>query len=200
MSIYFFFFSSRRRHTRWNCDWSSDVCSSDLSSSTMRTLRWRCSRARSGESSLIAASWAAVIAPDMARPPPDRLRLRRRSIPRQPKREARPAPGLALDPDPAAVGLDQVPANDEAEPAPSLDGLPRAGLAELLEEEGLFVGRDAGARVVDRDLDLVAGLGHLDPDRASLRGELERVGEQIHQDLIEAARVRRHPHGGARAP
>src|SRR3989338_6308017 len=26
-------FSSRRRHTRWNCDWSSDVCSSDLSAS-----------------------------------------------------------------------------------------------------------------------------------------------------------------------
>src|SRR6266481_5611002 len=25
-----FFFSRRRRHTRWNCDWSSDVCSSDL--------------------------------------------------------------------------------------------------------------------------------------------------------------------------
>src|SRR6266568_5455548 len=25
-----FFFSSRRRHTRWNCDWSSDVSSSDL--------------------------------------------------------------------------------------------------------------------------------------------------------------------------
>src|SRR5439155_17306618 len=27
---YFFFFSSRRRHTRWPRDWSSDVCSSDL--------------------------------------------------------------------------------------------------------------------------------------------------------------------------
>src|SRR5580765_9075354 len=26
-----FFFSSRRRHTRWTGDWSSDVCSSDLS-------------------------------------------------------------------------------------------------------------------------------------------------------------------------
>src|SRR5688572_7154390 len=25
----FFFFSSRRRHTRFDCDWSSDVCSSD---------------------------------------------------------------------------------------------------------------------------------------------------------------------------
>src|SRR5690348_17684013 len=29
--ILFFFFSSRRRHTRWTGDWSSDVCSSDLS-------------------------------------------------------------------------------------------------------------------------------------------------------------------------
>src|SRR5689334_24047680 len=28
--FFFFFFSSRRRHTRWNCDWSSDMCSSDL--------------------------------------------------------------------------------------------------------------------------------------------------------------------------
>src|SRR5256885_8394267 len=27
---YFFFFSSRRRHTRLQGDWSSDVCSSDL--------------------------------------------------------------------------------------------------------------------------------------------------------------------------
>src|SRR2546422_6364736 len=27
----FFFFSSRRRHTRCSRDWSSDVCSSDLS-------------------------------------------------------------------------------------------------------------------------------------------------------------------------
>src|SRR2546430_8400428 len=28
--VVFFFFSSRRRHTRFDCDWSSDVCSSDL--------------------------------------------------------------------------------------------------------------------------------------------------------------------------
>src|SRR5256886_12619272 len=27
--FFFFFFSSRRRHTRFDCDWSSDVCSSD---------------------------------------------------------------------------------------------------------------------------------------------------------------------------
>src|SRR2546426_12780727 len=31
VSAVFFFFSSRRRHTRLQGDWSSDVCSSDLS-------------------------------------------------------------------------------------------------------------------------------------------------------------------------
>src|SRR2546421_6095990 len=31
VSYHFFFFSSRRRHTRSDRDWSSDVCSSDLS-------------------------------------------------------------------------------------------------------------------------------------------------------------------------
>src|SRR5437764_14908104 len=36
-SRYFFFFSSRRRHTRYIGDWSSDVCSSDLSSSSQAT-------------------------------------------------------------------------------------------------------------------------------------------------------------------
>src|SRR6266567_4853859 len=32
----FFFFSSRRRHTRFDCDWSSDVCSSDLVDDELR--------------------------------------------------------------------------------------------------------------------------------------------------------------------
>src|SRR5438034_2972776 len=31
----FFFFSSRRRHTRSLCDWSSDVCSSDLAATSV---------------------------------------------------------------------------------------------------------------------------------------------------------------------
>src|SRR2546430_10749673 len=30
VKLFSFFFSSRRRHTRFDCDWSSDVCSSDL--------------------------------------------------------------------------------------------------------------------------------------------------------------------------
>src|SRR6266478_9216299 len=37
IDLFFFFFSSRRRHTRFDCDWSSDVCSSDLA----RCRLWR---------------------------------------------------------------------------------------------------------------------------------------------------------------
>src|SRR6516165_8103466 len=33
-------FSSRRRHTRFDCDWSSDVCSSDLSRRLPRWNTW----------------------------------------------------------------------------------------------------------------------------------------------------------------
>src|SRR2546430_8061818 len=42
--VFFFFFSSRRRHTRFDCDWSSDVCSSDLDgspSAALRLIYWR---------------------------------------------------------------------------------------------------------------------------------------------------------------
>src|SRR5438309_5077250 len=35
----FFLFSSRRRHTRWNCDWSSDVYSSDLTQRLQLTIK-----------------------------------------------------------------------------------------------------------------------------------------------------------------
>src|SRR5690606_39925736 len=33
--VLYFFFSSRRRHTRFSRDWSSDVCSSDLNFQVM---------------------------------------------------------------------------------------------------------------------------------------------------------------------
>src|SRR2546430_12718542 len=36
-----FFFSSRRRHTRFDCDWSSDVCSSDLSNRELQKIEPR---------------------------------------------------------------------------------------------------------------------------------------------------------------
>src|SRR6266581_8252042 len=43
-----FFFSSRRRHTRWTGDWSSDVCSSDLACDGGRGQRFELSLALDG--------------------------------------------------------------------------------------------------------------------------------------------------------
>src|ERR1022692_264342 len=39
LCVFCFFFSSRRRHTRLQGDWSSDVCSSDLITSTIIHLK-----------------------------------------------------------------------------------------------------------------------------------------------------------------
>src|SRR6267142_3456057 len=47
-----FFFSSRRRHTRLTCDWSSDVCSSDL---------WNMMMSMSGAWFFVVASEAITV-------------------------------------------------------------------------------------------------------------------------------------------
>src|SRR4029434_4467708 len=53
------FFSSRRRHTRFKCDWSSDVCSSDL---VLHSIKyddiWYC--AREARVSLVLFSYLAL--------------------------------------------------------------------------------------------------------------------------------------------
>src|SRR5439155_9251589 len=45
-----FFFSSRRRHTRWPRDWSSDVCSSDLVDEISNHLRFKISSTANSQS------------------------------------------------------------------------------------------------------------------------------------------------------
>src|SRR5437588_2365073 len=49
-----FFFSSRRRHTRSLCDWSSDVCSSDLADQTVNE----------DAGAQTAAAWATLVKAD----------------------------------------------------------------------------------------------------------------------------------------
>src|SRR5206468_7147477 len=57
----FFFFSSRRRHTRSDRDWSSDVCSSDLFSTLETTLtRERRLPVPAGPTPCRDIPWAAV--------------------------------------------------------------------------------------------------------------------------------------------
>src|SRR2546426_2057110 len=59
IGIIFFFFSSRRRHTRLQGDWSSDVCSSDLyvSQAAIPALRDR------GGGAIVNFASAAVLKP-----------------------------------------------------------------------------------------------------------------------------------------
>src|SRR5207253_4256624 len=61
-----FFFSSRRRHTRWPRDWSSDVCSSDLGASGMRKqeLIFQILRAQTEKNGLIFSEGVLECLPD----------------------------------------------------------------------------------------------------------------------------------------
>src|SRR5256886_12676634 len=54
-----FFFSSRRRHTRFDCDWSSDVCSSDLAPTEDRReqVAQSAERAQIGQIELGIGAW-----------------------------------------------------------------------------------------------------------------------------------------------
>src|SRR5690606_40298915 len=54
-----FFFSSRRRHTRFSRDWSSDVCSSDLAA---KKSRFKAKLLRPAASSK-ADAWTFVVLP-----------------------------------------------------------------------------------------------------------------------------------------
>src|SRR5438477_6290690 len=69
----FFFFSSRRRHTRLTCDWSSDVCSSDLLKHTLGGRR-RAQPERSKEFGCVATQCGVALAD--ARQEVEVLRLR----------------------------------------------------------------------------------------------------------------------------
>src|SRR5580693_3788878 len=175
----FFFFSSRRRHTRWNCDWSSDVCSSDLFA--------RLRRGREGgdllRGELLRASRDADLGVDE----------------RQEERERAALAGGRDELDLAAEHARDLPADREPEAGAAVLAAGRAvRLLERLEDDLLLVGLDADARVADGERDgapgareaLVlrapAGVDGLDLERhPPALGELEGVGEQVLDDLLE---------------
>src|SRR2546430_14689672 len=97
----FFFFSSRRRHTRFDCDWSSDVCSSDLGAELRRT------GGEYGLGRLIADAQRNVAKSDVAlvnnggnptdvaaRPATYREPVRGQAVPKIPNAPAGPGQGL----------------------------------------------------------------------------------------------------------
>src|SRR5256885_17217449 len=58
-----FFFSSRRRHTRLQGDWSSDVCSSDLSASRSSSLPDVPTMEEAGMPGFRTSTWYGLWAP-----------------------------------------------------------------------------------------------------------------------------------------
>src|SRR6266478_4120829 len=98
----FFFFSSRRRHTRFDCDWSSDVCSSDLEEEAeVRGGRDRLGHDRDEEAPVPArleAEACSQIVEMLLEPPP----LVGDGAPGQPAETARQEP----HPDPCRVEVD----------------------------------------------------------------------------------------------
>src|SRR2546429_6338467 len=83
--VLLFFFSSRRRHTRCSRDWSSDVCSSDLSEDP----RCLVEIAHHRQHSLAAVTAALIIVPDeFLRKVPDNAGCEQRMLHRQVDRES----------------------------------------------------------------------------------------------------------------
>src|SRR5204863_8309238 len=106
----------------------------------------------------------------------DKLTRHRLAPHRERERERRADAHFALQPDFAAVQLDEPPRERETEPR-ALVFLRRVGadLAELLEHRFLVLGRDADAAVGDADLDHVALQHRADAYTTALRRELYRV-------------------------
>ncbi len=108
--------------------------------------------------------------------------------------EGGPDPGLALEPDAAAHQLHQAAGDGEPEPGAAVLARGRhVGLGERLEELRGLLRRHAHPGVAhgELQLDLVAGpLQQLDgePDLAAL-GELDRVVDEVGEDLSETQRV-----------
>ena len=90
---------------------------------------------------------------------------------------------LALDPDPPAMQLDELPRQGQPEPGALHLLRRRPHLPELLEDRLLVLGRDADARVAHRDLDDPIHRHRPDVDPPALRRELDRIRQQVQHDL-----------------
>src|SRR5262249_32859611 len=68
-------------------------------------------------------------------------------------------------------------------------------LLKAPEKRGLVFARDADARVAHRELETPALGAHPDRDRAAFGRELERVAQQVQDDLFELLSVERRDEG-----
>src|SRR2546422_826002 len=105
------------------------------------------------------------------------------------ERERRTHAHLTLYPNPAAVEFDELSAQGQTEAGPLglLFGCP--DLPELLEHRLLVRERDADPRIADRHLHGPV-LGHgRDPDPPALRRELDRIRQEVQDDLSDLSLI-----------
>src|SRR5262249_27796412 len=129
--------------------------------------------------------------------------LRRRLVEGQLEPERAAPAGLALEPDAAAHELDEMARDREAETGAAV-ATRRAAvrLGEALEHRLLPVERDADAGVLDADPQGRARFRFVQArrehaDLAALR-ELDRVSQQVDEDLAQPPRVASQPPRGVR--
>lgn len=110
---------------------------------------------------------------------------------RQPHGERAARAGVAGHADGAAVQADQLADQRQAEAAAvAAAAVPPGGPVEAVEHRVQLALLDAGAGVGDPQHDLLALLGEVDSDPA-LTGVLDRVAEQVEDDLLPGVAV--HP-------
>src|SRR3989449_11766700 len=164
-AISFFFFSSRRRHTRCSRDWSSDVCSSDLPEHATAPMAVSIARATQPRALIgwlpFSAGREGELGPQSAQAgAPERNR--------------------------AAIEADQI--TDDCEPQAG----PRYVLIEARsrsEGESLLLCRQAGAVVLDhhRQAAIVAAARYRDAATRPFAGIVHQVAEHFLQVLLLAA-------------
>src|SRR5438067_13789698 len=123
------------------------------------------------------------------RPPRSRL------LPRQAEGDRRPLPRLRKQLDAAAMRLDELPGERQAEAERRLPAL--CGAVEAVEDPRLVRGRDAAAIVRDRDRRLAFRADPVDEDAAAIARVGNRVPEHVVERLAEALAV---AGDGAEAP
>src|SRR6478672_4668540 len=99
---------------------------------------------------------------------------------------------LGLDADPAAVALDDVPGDRQAEPRAAPTHAGAVGLVEALEDAGPVGLRDPDPVVAYGDGDDVTLAPDADHDLAALWAELHGVVDEVHEHLAQAVLVAAH--------
>src|SRR4030095_16124133 len=112
------------------------------------------------------------------------------SMVRNRERERRARTHLALDPDSSAMQLDELPRQGQPEPRALHLLCCRPHLSKLLEDRLLILGGDAHPGVGSRDLYRPVDRRGPDLDPTPLGRELDRIGEQVQDDLTDLPLVR----------